>query len=196
MGKWIAKIAAQRARKIVWDDSLSKASTQVFCVSVDGKDFKCWEPKHDTLPVDPQMKSSKFRKSGWKYEIALSVWDAKCVWLSGPHKASKHDMTIFREGLKAKIAPGKLVSADLGYRTSQPDEVGMMSFPNSMDTDALKEFKSRIRCRHETFNGRLTFFKILQDTFRHSKDKHKLAVEAVAVTVQYQMDNGSPIYHV
>lgn len=195
---WIAKIAALRERKIAWDDRLDDPNTELFCISVDGKDFKCWERKHPELPIDPGMMSEKFRKAGWKYEIALSIWEPKVVWLYGPHRGGKHDMTIFRERLKNKMSAlaGKLVNADLGYRTSQPDEMGMVAYPNSLDDAALKQFKSRIRCRQETFNGRLTFFKILQDTFRHSEDQHRMAMEAVCVTVQYQMDNGSPIYEV
>ena len=192
---WIKKIAAMKAKKIVWNvDSLA----EIFVISVDGKDFKCWEPKHAQLPVDPGMKSDKFNKSGWKYEIALSMVEPKVVWISGPHRGGKHDLSIFREGLKQKMLelPGKLVNADLGYRTSEWDEVGMMAYPNSMDPEQLMEFKSRGRCRQETFNGRLVHFKICQDTFRHTKEQHKHAFEAVVVTVQYQMDNGSPIYSV
>jgi hypothetical protein len=46
----------------------------------------------------------------------------------------------------------------------------------------------------ETFNRRLRCFETLSRTFTHGWDKHKLAFEAVVVTVQYQMENGSPIF--
>jgi hypothetical protein len=37
---------------------------------------------------------------------------------------------------------------------------------------------------------------ILADTFTHGWVKHKIAFEAVVITVQYQMDHGSPIFSV
>eukprot|EP00978_Attheya_sp_CCMP212_P028611 scaffold99283_cov37-Attheya_sp.AAC.2 len=56
----------------------------------------------------------------------------------------------------------------------------MLSVPSHLDSKELYNFKSRARLRHET----------MSDTFRHGKEKMKLAFEAVTVTVQYQMDNG------
>jgi hypothetical protein len=44
-------------------------------------------------------------------------------------------------------------------------------------------------------NGRLKCFGSLSaQAFRHGFDKHKFVFEAVVVTVQYQMDDGSPIF--
>ena len=68
--------------------------------------------------------------------------------------------------------------------------------PNTFDSKKLQNFKSRARLRQETFNGRLKYFSVLSETFRHSIAKHKLAFEAICVIVQYQMDNGSPIFDV
>ena len=82
-----------------------------------------------------------------------------------------------------------------GYKTSRPDEK-MLALPNHRDSKDLYNFKSRARLRQETFNGRLKFFDVLNQTFRHGFDKHKLAMEAVCVIVQYQMDNGRPIFDV
>ena len=118
-----------------------------------------------------------------------------CFWISGPHPGGKHDLAIFREGLKDKIRPGKLVIADRGYKTSMADEK-MLSTPEELDSPALNNFKSRARLRHETFNGRLKKFQCLSETFRHGPAKHKLAFEAVCVIAQYQMDNGSQIFAV
>jgi hypothetical protein len=65
-----------------------------------------------------------------------------------------------------------------------------------MDSKELKKLKTRSRLRHESFNGRIKAFGILQNKFRHGFEKHGFALEAVVVIVQYQMDNGSPIYKV
>jgi hypothetical protein len=191
---WIKKIAALKAKKIVWDESLNDPDTQIFIISVDGTDFRMWERKHPTMNLNRKDCSKKFNHGAVKYEIGLDTFRAKCVWINGPFRGGKHDVTIFREdGLKAKMlsaAPGKIANGDRGY----VGEVGIMATPNENDHEALAKFKSRARLRHETFNGRLKFFSCLSDTFRHGVDMHKLALEAVCVTVQYQMDNGSEIF--
>jgi hypothetical protein len=49
---------------------------------------------------------------------------------------------------------------------------------------------------HETFNSRLKNFHCLDDRFRHGIDKHKICFEAICVIVQYQLENGSPLFDV
>jgi hypothetical protein len=86
------------------------------------------------LPIDKCSHSHKFKHCAVKYEIALSVFQPKCVWISGPHRGGKHDNTIFREGLKHKIQPWKKCPVDRGYVTSKPDEK-MLSQPNACDSN-------------------------------------------------------------
>jgi hypothetical protein len=62
-----------------------------------------------------------------------------------------------------------------------------------MDWKELKKFKTRSWLHHESFNGRIKAFGILQNKFRHGFEKYGFALEAAVVIVQYQMDNGSPI---
>jgi hypothetical protein len=45
-------------------------------------------------------------------------------------------------------------------------------------------------------NDRLNNFKILQDKFWHGIKCHGIAFEAVAVIIQYQINNGAPIFDV
>jgi hypothetical protein len=130
-----------------------------------------------------------------KYVLAISVFESKLVLIDGPHRGGKHDMKIFRKKLKKLIPHGKIVIPDRGFSSSEVDK-WMMWTPNNHDSKALSKFKSRARCRHETFNGRITHFGIIAGTFRHDDKKHKLAVEAVCVMVQYQMDNGYPLFAV
>eukprot|EP00978_Attheya_sp_CCMP212_P001008 scaffold2078_cov41-Attheya_sp.AAC.2 len=87
------------------------------------------------------------------------------------------------------IAEGKLAVVARGYQSSEVDEQ-MLSLPSHLDPKALFNFKSRARLWHETLNGRIAAFKSMSDTFKHGNEKMKLAFEAVAVTVQYAMDNG------
>lgn len=194
--RWIEIIHNLKELKIRWDPVLDDPNSEIFAISVDGTNKMTYEKKHELLNKDPSMFDNKHNCAGWKWEVALSVFRPQVVWVSGPHKASKHDKTIWREGLKYRLADGKVAIVDRGYETSQPDERDKVSTPNSLDSEELANFKTRARLRHETFNGRLCDFKILYNKFRHSEDKQKLAFYAVCVTVQYQMDNGSPIFDV
>eukprot|EP00978_Attheya_sp_CCMP212_P032891 scaffold130275_cov48-Attheya_sp.AAC.1 len=149
-----------------------------------------WEPtRHPRYNVDKGVFSKKFAHAVQTFEIGLSIYRNKIVWISGPHRAGKGDLVIFRQGLKLRIAKGKLVVVDLGYQSSEPDEQRLL-VPSHLDLKELYNFKSRARLWHETLNGRIAAFKSMSDTFRHGKEKMKLAFEAVTVTVQYQMDNG------
>jgi len=199
--QWIYRIAALRSKKIVWEESiLGSDATSMYVLSVDGTDFRTWEPakSHPRYNQDRQMSSHKFEHAAWKYEIGISVWHSKIVWLNGPFKGSKHDLSIFREnGLKDRLLTmaGKLCIADRGYQSSESDEIGLIVVPSEEDPPDLHKFKTRVRLRHEQLNGWMSQFKILSETFTYSKEKHKASVEAVAVIIQYQMDNGSPLYH-
>jgi hypothetical protein len=195
---WIKKIQALKGRKIVWDSSIDDPQNGViFCLSVDGVDFKINEKQNPERNVDRKFYSKKFNHCAAKYEIAMSVFRSKVVWISGPHPGGKHDITIFREGLKKKIPQGKKIIADKGYSTSQADEDGLFAIPSHLDNKELKRFKSRVRMRHETFNARLKHFESLSTgKFRHGFEMHKIVFESVCVIVQYQMDKGSPLFDV
>ena len=192
--KWIQKIAAMRQKKIVWDPCLDRPDTEIFVVTVDGTDFRLNEVKHERYPIDRQMCSHKYNHASVKYEIAISIFRPKCVWINGPFRGGMNDMDIFRMGLKQKIAHGKIVVADQGYRGKDDIEPLMISVPNKQDSKELNKFKSRARARHESFNGRLKFYQSLNTTFRHGFDKHKCVFEADCVLVQYLMYNGAEIF--
>ena len=73
---------------------------------------------------------------------------------------------------------------------------GFLCVPSTTNSRELKHFKSQARSRHESLNSRLTKFGILQQTFHHGMKCHEIAFEDVAVILQYQMDNGVPIFDV
>jgi hypothetical protein len=102
-----------------------------------------------------------------------------------------HNGTIYSNSLKPKIPRGKLVIADGWYKGY--DEIAI---PNPKDPKLLRQYKSRAQSRHESLNGHLNKFAVLENTFRQSMDNHKLAFEAVCVTVQYQMDHGAGLFEV
>jgi hypothetical protein len=119
------------------------------------------------LSKNPAYYSHKFNQAGLNYELGISIYDKKLVWMNGPFPASRNDISIFRtEGLKDKIPVGKLVVGDKGYR----GEPAIISTPNSHDSVEVCEFKSWARARHETFNGRVKNFRCLSERFRHHGD--------------------------
>jgi hypothetical protein len=195
--RWIGMLADLKKIKIVWHEELDDPNRPIFIVSVDGTDFKVWEKKHPYFSLDKGQYSHKFNHGALKYEIAIDVWTSRVVWINGPVRAAIHDRVLFDSGLASKIKKGKLVIADRVYGSEgRPASRKKFALPNDADDKELANFKARARCRHETFNGRLKNYKALSDTYHHNPDKHVLIFEAVCVTVQYQMDNGSKLFDV
>jgi hypothetical protein len=193
------KIQALKEQKIVWPESwndghslLHDDDTPIFLITVDGVHCSTCEPTHPTLSKNPKYYSHKFKQAALTYELGISVYENKLVWIKGPKPASKHDITVFRSELKNKIPSGKRAIGDNGYR----GEPNVVSTPSSRDPRELRRFKSRARARHESFNGRIKNFKCLSERFRHGVHKHQICFEAVCVIVQYQLENGSPLFDV
>ena len=157
---------------------------------VDGTHCHINEPR--TQP-SASWYSKKCNQAGLAYELGISIFNNQLSWIKGPFPAAKHDISIFREegGLKSKIPAGKRAVGDEGYRGEQ-----QISTWNTLDTPMVKEFKKRARARHETFNGRIKKFTILDERFHHGVAKHKAVFEAVCVIVQYDMENGHPLFDV
>jgi hypothetical protein len=194
--KWIGRIALLAKKKIVWDKSLDEEDTEVFCITADGVDFKLWERKHPEFPVDTKACSHKYKACAAKYIIALSTYRSKCVFIEGPFRGGLPDLDMFRQsGLMKKMhRNSKLCIADRGFRSKLVGEQKRFAYPDYMDGKELHNHKSRARLRQETYNRRLKHFASLDQTFKNGFVKHGIALRAVAVTVQYQMDNGSPIF--
>ena len=193
--KWIWTVVCGlqdlKAECIRFPNCANDPNTSIFILSVDGTDCPIQEPR----PFSKDWFSQKFKGPGVKHEIGIDVLTGDCVWIAGPFKASRSDIRIFREdGLMANIPEGRLVIADKGCR----GEPGVVSFPNHSDEDEVREFKKRVRARHETFNGRLKNFDVLRQVFRHKPvlHMHKACLEAVAVIVQCEIDFGFKLFQV
>lgn len=201
---WIRKIEALKAKKIKWDNSLGDANKSAFIGTVDDVDCVIWEKRaHHNMNIDKSFFTQKHNHAGLKYELIMHLTKPKCMSIVGPMKAGTHDMEVFRVKSKGKMKsmPGKILIADsifkAGKKPEHQDEVGMFALPNSADPEELQRFKSRARARHESFNGRLKYFSFLHDRYRGVDiDKHGSAFKAICVIVQYQMDNGSPIFSI
>lgn len=195
--KWIRKIAGLYQKKIKW----IKPTTKWTC-SVDCTDMKIAEKRrHYHLNIDKRLFSKKTASAALKYEIVLSVTESKCMSIVGPFPASRPDMALFRDYTKGKMleTPGGMGIMDAIYKpgANQPDEIDLMAIPNSVDPEDLKVFKSRVRCRHETFNGRIKNFSFLRCPYRGTNfEQHGECFRAICIIVQYQMDNGAPLFSV
>lgn len=161
-------------------------SDAVSSMSVDGTDFKVQEP----FPLNRKWMSHKYKGSALKYEVGISIHSGDIVWVHGPHRGAKHDLTIFRESLKLKLEVGEMVEADKGY-TGEADWIRAKE-------DCLNEIdrkeKDRIRARHETCNRRFKVWSILKQEYRHALKKHGLVFRAIAGLTQMAIDNGDCLF--
>jgi hypothetical protein len=179
----------------LWDDNVNN-DDEVFILTVDGVHCAIQEPR--TEP-DAAWYSHKHHCAGVTYEIAIALRSNHCVWIEGPNQSSIHDLRVFRGGdvveegsLAAKMPPGKRLIGDCGYL----GEAELISTRNTFDTPEVKVMKMRARARHETFNGRIKNFNILAERFRHDVSKHQIVFVAVCVIIQYDMENGCPLFTV
>lgn len=200
------KIQSLKPKKIVfggWEDS------EIHIITVDGVNFTTQE-----FRLDPHAKwfDHKSKSSGLTYEFAVAIRRNKLVWIKGPEPAGKqHDITMFRGGTKDlakdkwdrnslyfKLPPGKRAVGDSGY-VGVPEKV---TATRDQHSSAFKSFLGRAKNRQESFHTRLKSFNVLGHRFRHGKsteDKinlHQTCVEAICVLVQYDLENGHPLFEV
>ena len=128
--------------------------------------------------------------AGYTYEVALSLFEDKCIWMNGPFFQRRNALSNFRSGLMDKMAPGGEVGiADKEYQ-GEPKFLETLS---SNDRETLKMFKRRACARQQKFNARIKCFGSLSREFdgEDGFDKHQLCFEAVVVICQYQLETGT-----
>jgi hypothetical protein len=182
---WIEAIADFSCEVILWEKRLRNAPEGVWCLtSVDGTDFMIQEPQ----PFNKKWMSPKFKCAGLKYEVCMSIFSGDIVWIYGPHRGAKADISIFKKKLQQFLGKGEMVEADKGYRGLGE----VIRTPH--DCEDRKEWieKSDIRARHETINHRFKVFSILSQKFRgKDRTKHELVFRSIATIVQLDIDQGN-----
>jgi hypothetical protein len=164
----IKRIGALKGKKIIWHKELNSPHGHKIIISIDGVDFKIWEPKNPRFNRDPSWCSNKFKAAGVQYELGIDIWSSKLVWINGPHKCgSNPDQTIFKSALMQKIPTGKKGIADKGYEGCEEK----ICIPSSRDPRHISKFSSWVRCRHENFNGRIKNFASMSNTWTHGVKK-------------------------
>lgn len=186
---YIHRLAALFPHKVVWPDTWNTN----YIASVDCVNFGLNEPRHPTLHKDQTYFDRKGGKAGVSYEIALHIFENKVIWFNGPFAPNDGgDRMIYeKKGLMEKIPAGKKLVADKIYNSCQH-----ISCHNSLDTDEVREFKSRARARQECINASLKSFDVLHNRYRHGLAKHQETARAVLVIVIFQMEHGSPLFNV
>ena len=204
-------IRTLKAKKIHFGRSITHDPRRVYWGTV-----ACVHCPVNELRTDPGSKwySHKLNAAGFTYEVVMDVCESRAIWVAGPKPASTHDITFFRGGTEVskskttnegkwdknalyfRIPDGKRLIGDSGYK-GEPTKISVTSHGHN---DVTKEFFARAKSRQETFNTRLKFFHVLDVCFRHGKgvkDKmefHQLCFETVCVLVQYDMENGHPLF--
>jgi DDE superfamily endonuclease len=178
--------------KWLFDHRRANDGGHVFIISVDGVHCPINEPRKK-----PSAKwySHKFNKPGLAYEIAVSVYSSKVVWVRGPFPAGTGDLSIFKrlvKGLKYKMPNGTKAIADRAYTS----ESVCATRNDEFDDPRVRKFKRRARARHENFNARIKVYNALTIPFRHGVEKHGAVFDVACILVQYDMDNGHPLFEV
>ena len=150
-------------------------------ISVDGTDFKVQEP----YPFNRKWKSHKYSGAALKYEVAISVFSGDIVWIYGPHRGGKHDLTIFHECLMGMLEEGEMVEADAGYM-GEADFI-RMKLDYTTKEDLME--KEQIRARHETCNRRFKVWSILKNEYHHQICKHEWVFRVIAMFAQMAINN-------
>lgn len=155
-------------------------------ISVDGTDIRI--PEHGRV-----FYSHKFKKSAFRYEVALCILTGDIVWLNGPYPAGKWpDINIFRDSLQSHLERGERVEADDGYIGDHPSFV---KCPGGFTNPKITEFmQQRVRNRQESINKRLKQFRCLAVPWRGNLLKHGTVFRAVAVITQLSINHGEQLF--
>jgi hypothetical protein len=199
---YVSRIQALKPTKITFNGlSPSCRFLPVDTVHIQCQEFRC----------DPHSKwySHKFNGPGVSFEVVADPIDGKIRWINGPQPASMHDLTFLRGGTKQDkkenwkrsalyfhVPDNTKLVGDSAYE-GQADKVSITKDAHNRATKALF---ARMKSMMETCFGRLKSFRILRETFRHGTgtadklNKVKMVFEAAAVLVQYDCENGHPLF--
>ena len=155
--------------------------TQVY-TSVDCTDCPILEP----YPFDSTWWSHKINGPALKYEVCTAIANGFIVHISGPHKASKHDVTVFNENLVNKLLPGECTEADGGYGATDAVKTPLVA-----KSCQARVQKAKVCARGEVSNSRFKQWGALTRPFRQSHQKHKLVFYTIVVVTQLGYEHGT-----
>ena len=187
--------AARSAPQIVFESRLDVAHDvgNDCLMSIDGTDFRV-EQQGPAVRGNPFGSHKYAGQSALRYELGIDILAGNLVWVGGPYPAGAWpDIKIFFNELAHLLEPGERVEADNGY-VGHPEKIKCpLNDCNPAEKEAMQ---ARVRSRHETFNGRLKFWGILGQVFRHDIRRHGGVFWACAVISQLAIYNGEPLFEV
>jgi hypothetical protein len=74
-------------------------------MTIDGTDFKVLERRDKNQQFNKTLFTQKHKAAGLKYEVGVFIRTGYIVWINGPFKGGKGDLTIFKNGLQVLLEP-------------------------------------------------------------------------------------------
>ena len=157
-------------------------------VTLDGTDMPV------EMKFSEKFMSHKFKGNGLKYEVGVCIVTGHIVWVHGPSRAGRNDITLARQAFVSFLNDDEMAVADSGYR----GEMQHMKTPDLMHFRSGEEYydASVARSRHKTVNSRFKTKQILVKRFRHPLAFHSACFRAVAVITQLNIEAGESLFHV
>lgn len=149
-------------------------------VTLDGTDCPISEP----TVFDPKWYSHKLNGPGVRYEIGISIGSGDIVWASGGLPCGDWPDLKIAKDLYIFYTENEVTLADKGYNSKQ-----YFRQPRNRIEKALL-------ARHETLNGRLKQFQILNVRFRNELKKHPMVFHACVNILQICIQNGAALFEV
>lgn len=166
--------------QVKWENRFKNAIYSHMFVTLDGTDFRIREPTR----FSPKWFSHKFNAPGVRYEIGISIGAGDIVWASGGMPCGEWPDLQLAKDLYLHYAKNEVTLADKGYRFrpyfKQPT--------NNREKTLLS--------RHETLNGRLKSFEILNSRFRNELHKHPMVFHACVNIIQISINEGEKLFDV
>eukprot|EP00541_Cyclophora_tenuis_P002875 CAMPEP_0116555576 /NCGR_PEP_ID=MMETSP0397-20121206/8225_1 /TAXON_ID=216820 /ORGANISM="Cyclophora tenuis, Strain ECT3854" /LENGTH=318 /DNA_ID=CAMNT_0004080865 /DNA_START=230 /DNA_END=1186 /DNA_ORIENTATION=- len=199
---WVYATAISKltAKYVKFEDRLIGDTQDVCTMTVDGTDFKIWEPRPFSKEQNKIWYSSKFKGAGVRYELAIAIKTGEIVWINGPFPCGwGPDLKIFNQTLKTCLLPFEKIMADRNYRDSDKayTKCHVEKYEDDTHETITKEYAAIaiLLARHETVNGRFKEFGCLNQVYRHERSKHHILFSAVAVIIQIEMRHGGrPVF--
>ncbi len=158
-------------------------------LSVDGTDF-CVAKRYKK-----PLYSYKFKKAGFRYEVALCIKTGDICWWAGPYLPGIwNDKMIFKRGLAQNLEPGKRCEADGGGYVGSASLFAKCPGVVEANLDNA-EMQQRVRSWQEAVNERFENWAISSTPFHHKLLDHQTVFGAIVVLTQLSLAE-NPLFQV
>ena len=135
-------------------------------MTVDGSDFRIWEPRPYCRTRNAIWYSSKFKGAGLRYEVGVCIQTGDIVWFNGPYPCGwGPDIKIFNQKLQHLLLPYEKVMTDQNYRfgTKYYTRCNVVKYVDRERDIKIRKYMviSRALAQHEVINERMKEFGIL-----------------------------------